>query len=74
MLKQEKLILFGLEYFQQVIDDINRAQSYVLLEIHYIDLNKIGETFLSLVTKRLREEISFFIIIDGLGYSRKKHS
>ncbi len=62
-----KLLINGEKTYAAMIQAIEEAKDYVLLQFYIIKNDHVGETFRQLLTKKMQQGVRVYFLYDGLG-------
>lgn len=65
-----QLLINGHKTYQTMLDAIEQAEDYVLLQFFIIQDDHVGETFRKVLTKKMQQGVRVYFLYDGLGSYR----
>lgn len=65
-----QLLINGQKTYQAMLEAIEQAEDYVLLQFYIIHDDHVGETFRKILTKKLHQGVRVYFLYDGLGSYR----
>ena len=64
---QFQLLIDGPEFFSAMIDDINRAQNYILLEMYLVIPGKVCQRFINALIGAASRHVKVYLLFDAFG-------
>lgn len=65
-----QLLINGQKTYDAMLEAIEQAQDYVLLQFYIIHNDHVGETFRQLLTKKLQQGVQVYFLYDEIGSHR----
>ena len=62
-----QLLINGQKTYKAMLEAIEQAQDYVLLQFYIIKNDHVGEAFRQLLTKKMQQGVRVYFLYDGLG-------
>ena len=69
-----QLLINGQKTYQAMLQAIEEAQDYVLLQFYIIHNDHVGETFRKLLTRKMQQGVRVYFLYDEIGSHRLSYS
>ncbi len=69
-----QLLINGQKTYQAMLQAIEEAQGYVLLQFYIIHNDHVGETFRKLLTRKMQQGVRVYFLYDEIGSHRLSYS
>lgn len=67
-----KLLLDGKETFQEMLEEIRKAEKYILLQMYIFRTDKIGKVFAKALREKAEEGVQVYVLYERLGIRMSK--
>ena len=68
------LLINGEQTYGEMLEEINKAKSYILFQFYIFRFDRAGETFIDALIKKAQEGVKVYFLCDKIGTSLNKKS